>query len=128
MEQCTQQMIIHLPAKKRDELFLQLNNEIQDKKQFLLDKREQLDKQLQTNDFLYVVKEDYKKFYDIILQQKREQYVALLLLNKYIGQIRESGELRKNNHLDAQLEQKKILEELSKIKKSIRELTNRTDV
>jgi hypothetical protein len=128
MEQCTQQMIIHLPAKKRDELFLQLNNEIQDKKQFLLDKREQLDKQLQTNDFLYVVKEDYKKFYDIILQQKREQYVALLLLNKYIGQIRESGELSKNNHLDAQLEQKKILEELSKIKKSIRELTHRTDV
>jgi hypothetical protein len=123
-----EQMIIHLPAKKRDELFLQLNNEIQEKKQFLLDKRKQLDKQLQTNEFLDVVKQDYNKFYEIILQQKREQYVALLLLNKYIGKIRKSGELSKNNHLDAQLEQKKILEELSKMKKSIRELTHRTDV
>ena len=128
MEQCTQQMIIRLPVKKRDELYLQLNHEIQEKKQFLLDKRVQLDKQLQTNEFLDVVKEDYKKFYDIILRQKREQYVALLLLNKYIGKIRKSGELSKNNSLDAELEQKKILEELSKIKKGIRELTHRTDV
>lgn len=119
-----EQTIIQLPIKKSDELFIQLNNQIIEKKMFLLDKRKQLDKQLKTNEFLDIVKEDYKKFYEIILQQKREQYAALLLLNKYIQKIRKSGELSKNNILDAQLEQEKILDELSKIKESIDDLSS----
>lgn len=126
--QYTEQMIIRLPVKKNDELFLQLNNEIIQKKMFLLDKRKQLEQQLKTNEFLDTVKEDYKQFYEIILQQKREQYAALLLLNKYIRKIRKSGELSKHNMLDAKLEQEKILDELSKIKESIHELAEKSNI
>jgi len=128
MEQCTRQMIIQLPIIKRDEVFVKLNNEILEKKRFLLEKREELEKQIKTNEFLESVKEDYRKFYNIILQQKREQYVALILLNKYIGNIRKSGELSKNNMEDAKIEQEKILEELNKIKSTIDGITEEVDI
>lgn len=126
--QNTEQRIIGLPIRKSDELFIQLNHEIIQKKMFLLDKRKQLEKQLKTNEFLHIVKEDYKNFYEIILQQKREQYAALLLLNKYIKKIKKSGELSKHNMLDAKLEQEKILDELSKIKESINQLAERSNI
>lgn len=109
-----------------DERLLHIENVIENKRKMLLDKQHTLQKIINQNQYLDVVKEDYAKYYNYISQQKRDQIKSLELLNTYISDLSSSGELSKHNINDAKFEQQKILKEVTLIKKGLDSLITNT--
>jgi len=105
-------------AKKNDE-FMQIQQLIDAKQKFLIEKQKKLKSITKQNRFLDEVKNDYNKYYQFISKQKEDQIKALNLINDYIKNLTISGELSKQNMNDAKQEQKKILNEIKSIKKTI---------
>ena len=106
----------------RDIYLIHIENEIEIRKKKLLEKQKKMHGISKQNQFLNLVKEDYKKYYDIIIHQKQEQLKALELLKNYIHDLSVSGHLSQNNIKDGLYEQKKILREIKKIKKGLDEI------
>lgn len=106
----------------RDIYLIHIENEIQIRRKKLLEKQKKIHGITKQNQFLELVKQDYKKYYDIIIQQKQEQLKALELLKNYIHDLSVSGNLSQSNIKDGLYEQKKILHEIKKIKKGLDEI------
>ena len=115
-----------IPFKERDQQFFQLQQLIDAKKQFLIDKQKKLRFITKQNRFLEAVKDDYQTYYGYIEQQKRDQINALSLLDEYINDLTLSGKLTKHNIEDAKREQSNILREVSSIKRSLDAAVNDT--
>jgi hypothetical protein len=112
---------------KNDEKLLQIEELIYAKRKMLLDKQQKIQLISKQNLFLDTVKSDYDMYCSYIIQQKREQMEALELLNKYIDDLTISGKLSQHNIEDAKFEQKKILNELNKIKKGLDRIIKNTN-
>jgi chromosome segregation ATPase len=113
--------------KEQDEKFVAIQDLIQAKRGFLLDKQKRLRAIESENQFLDSVKNDYAKYYSYIKEQKNDQIKALELLNEYIKDLSISGKLTKHNLEDAEAEQARILREVKSIKKSLDSLMEGTD-
>ena len=98
---------------EQDKKFMNIQAIIEEKRNMLINKQEKLAKVAKHNQFLDTVKSDYLKYYNYITQQKREQIQAMELLNTYIKDLSETGELTKQNMEDAKTEQEKIMNEFS---------------
>jgi hypothetical protein len=110
-----------------EEQFVKIQALIDAKKQFLIDKQKTLKKVTKTNHFLNVVRDDYNKYYQIIIQQKQDQIKAINMLNEYLDDLASSGELSKNNIEDSKVEQSKLLREIKHIKGGLDSLINDTE-
>lgn len=117
-------IIPYMNIADRDIYLIHIENEIEIKRKMLLEKQKNILRHSKENQLLEIVKQDYMKYHQTILQQKQEQLRALELLNQYIGDLTKSGELSKQNIKDSHYEQKKILNEIKKIKKSVDELVD----
>lgn len=95
---------------------------IEYKRNLLLEKQREYNKISKTNRFLHDIKDDYVKYHKYILNQKKEQILALGILTNYINDLEESGGLTKNNIVDANYEKKRILTEIDSIKSSLDDL------
>jgi len=107
---------------ERDRKFLQLQNAIEAKQALLLNNHRKLKEISKQNGFLENVKNDYSKYNDYIVQQKKDQTQALQLLDVYLKDLVISGKLSKQNIKDSKEEQKKILREIDSIKQSLEEI------
>lgn len=112
---------------QKDEEFLHIQDLIDSKRKMLYDKQKKLKLITNQNHFLDYVKDDYAKYYDYISGQKKEQIIALELLNSYIDNLNVSGELSKHNIEDAKYEQSKILREIKSIKAGLHSIMNNTN-
>lgn len=110
---------IIIPIREQDEKFIQIQELIDAKRNFLINKQKKLTFITKQNKFLEEVKDDYQKYYGYIVQQKRDQIRALEVLDQYIKDLTFSGKLTKNNIEDAKEEQRKILREVNSIKGSL---------
>ena len=110
---------IIIPIREQDDKFMHIQELIDAKKKFLINKQKKLKFITKQNKFLDAVKSDYQKYYGYIIQQKREQITALEVLDQYINDLTLSGKLTKHNIEDAKEEQSKILSELNSIKGSL---------
>ena len=115
------------PLVKKDLEFTQIQNLIDVKKRFLIEKQKKLRFITRQNSFLEEVKNDYNKYYEYITKQKEDQITALKLINNYIRDLTISGQLSKQNINDAKEEQKKILREMKSIKTGLDSIMNDTD-
>ena len=104
---------------ERDIYFIHIQNEIDIRKKMLLEKQKKLNEICKQNHFLEIVKDDYMKYSNVIIQQKQEQLRALELLKDYLHQLSVSGNLSKQNIQDSMYEQKKLLREIKKIRKNL---------
>jgi cell division septum initiation protein DivIVA len=111
---------------ENDKKFMQIQELIQAKRNMLLKKQKNLEKITQQNAFLDDVKNDYLKYYNYINQQKQQQIQAFEILNTYIKDLTETGNLTKYNIEDATYEQEKILREVNSIKKNINSIIENT--
>jgi uncharacterized membrane-anchored protein YhcB (DUF1043 family) len=107
---------VNRPLVQSDEIFMQIQELIDTKRQFLIDKQKKLKHITKQNEFLDNVKQDYVNYYNYISQQKQDQIKALELLNGYIDDLTASGKLSEYNIEDAKFEQNKILREVKSIK------------
>ena len=78
------------------------------------------------NHFLEIIKDDYSKYNNYILQQKNDQIKSLEILDKYIKELTISGQLTKRNLQDAQEEQNNIMGEIKSIKDNLDFIINDT--
>ena len=101
---------------KRDEQFMQIQDLIESKSKMILEKEKKLRFISKQNHFLDEVRKDYEKHYNYIREQKKNQIIALQLLNNYINDLTTSAKLTENNIADAKEEQKKIMREIKSIK------------
>ena len=113
--------------RENDDRFNQIQELIDAKRNMLINKQKKLCVISKQNKFLDVVKNDYKKFYEYISQQKKDQIRALEILDEYIKDLTLSGQLTKYNIEDAKEEQSKILKEVYLIKQSLDSLINKTE-
>jgi hypothetical protein len=121
---CGVEMVIEIekPLFKKDQQFLYMQQLIEQKRNMLLERQRKLRKAAKQNEFLQIVKNDYAKYYNYIAEQKREQIQALEILNKYIDDLNSTNKLSKYNIEDAKVEQKKIMDEITSIKKGLDEI------
>ena len=110
---------------ERDQYVMIIENEIQKRRELLLEKRNYLKKVRNQNEFLEEVISDYGKYYGYIVEQKQEQMRALDMLNKYINGLIEKENMTSENLKDAKQEQKKIIYEIKKIKKALDSFTEK---
>ena len=118
---------IVIPIREIDNKFMKIQELIDAKRKFLIDKQKKLRFISKQNQFLETVRGDYSKYYDYISQQKKDQINALQLLDEYIKDLTLSGKLTKHNIEDAKEEQSKILREVKSIKESLDEIVNNTE-
>jgi len=118
---------IKVPLKKKDEEFIHLQELIEKKRNSLMIKQQNLQVISKQNHFLEEVQKDYAKYYNFIVQQKRDQIKALELLNNYISDLTKSNNLTKHNIEDATEEQKKIMQEIKSIQNGLDSLISGFD-
>jgi len=104
---------------ERDIYIMHIENQVNLKKKLLFEKSQSLGKNVKFNNILQHIRNDYQKYYDYIIQQKKEQMQALNILNNYIQELSSNGNLSENNIIDAKFEQKKILNEIKAIKNNM---------
>ena len=115
------------PLEKKDNEFMQIQQLIDVKKKFLVEKQKKLRFITKQNCFLEEVKSDYSKYYQYVSKQKEDQIKALELINEYIQNLTISGQLSNQNIKDAKEEQRKILMEMKSIKSSLDSIINDTN-
>jgi hypothetical protein len=120
-------MISEMNLAERDVYLIHIENEIEIRRKRLVEKQKKIHDISKQNHFLELVKQDYKKYHNIIIQQKQDQLKALELLKHYIHDLSVSGNLSNQNIKDSLYEQKKLLYEIKKIKKSLDELIKFND-
>ena len=118
---------IIIPIREQDEKFIQIQELIEAKRNFLINKQKKLTFITKQNKFLEEVKNDYQKYHGYIQQQKQDQIRALSVLDEYIKDLTVSGKLTKHNIEDAKAEQAKILREVNQIKGSLDSIIDNTE-
>jgi len=119
--------IIKLTLAERDKCLMNLESQIEAKKNNLIEKQKIINKNIKFNQLLEHIRNDYLKYYDYIIQQKREQIQAMNILNNYIRELKISGNLSVNNIKDANYEEKKILNEIKQIEHNMNHLVKQLE-
>ena len=112
-----------LTLANRDLHLLQIQQEIKNKKILLVKKKKDLEKKKKLNQYLNCVKEDYSKYYNYILNEKKEQHNARMLLKEYINDLITTEKLVDQQLRTAKHDQKDIIYEIDKVKSELDELT-----
>lgn len=113
---------MNLPLAKRDLHLTQIEAEIRNRKNLLVKKKKELEKKNKLNRYLSDVKEDYSKYYEYIIHEKRQQYNALHLLKEYMTDLMSTDHLVDEQLRTAKHDQKDILREIDKVKAELDEL------
>ena len=119
--------IERIPLVEKDNQFIQIQQLIDAKRDLLYKKQKNLKSIQKQNQFLAVIRDDYQKYNNYITQQKNDQIRALQIINKYINDLTESGELSKYNIEDAKVEQNKIMQEVNNIRSGLDDIMNDTE-
>lgn len=108
----------------RDLKLLQLDEEIRLKKALIFKKRLELEEKKGLNQYLEVVNDDYKKYYETEIDKKKNELKAMTVLNNYISYLEDANHLIDNQLRTSKHDKKEILHEINKIKKDLDNLTN----
>ena len=111
--------IFELPLSERDKYLTQVENQMQAKKDLINEKRVTLNENIKQNHFLENVREDYNKYYNYIIQQKKDQVKAMQILDDYVKDIIISNKLTENDLQNAKREQQQILDQLDVLKREL---------
>jgi hypothetical protein len=107
---------------ERDNYLNQIENQIQAKRNLLLEKRRTLENSIAQNKFLEGVRNDYQKYHNYIVKQNQDQMRAMDILNQYLGDIVVSGKLTEKDIHNTKREQNNILREMDQIKRNLDEI------
>jgi len=108
--------ITKLSLAQRDKILKKIEDEILFRKTLILEKNRKIDKKKKVNHFLEDVKGDYEKYYNYILNEKKQQYNSMMLIKNYLDDL-----IKKEKNANLQLQnirqdQHYILNEMDKIK------------
>jgi hypothetical protein len=111
--------------KEKDNKIEHLTKEIDARRNMLLSKQSALKMASQQNQFLTMVRDDYAKYYDIIVQQKHDQLEALKSIDIYVKDLKHSDEMSDKQIDEIAKDQMRIIKEMREIRGSINSLTHK---
>jgi hypothetical protein len=109
---------------ERDLKLMQLKEEIKRKKEFLLEKRLELEEKKELNQYLEIVKKDYSDFYEEEVNKKKKELHAMTILKDYIHFLEDEKHLVNNQVIISKHDKKEILNEINKIKHELEKISN----
>ena len=89
----------------------------------LLEKQKTLQQTAKENEYLEMVRNDYRKYYNHIVKQKEDQINAMNYLKQYIDEIMVDGKLTDTDLENAKMEQDELIQEMGNIKSKLDEIT-----
>jgi hypothetical protein len=107
---------------KRDQYLLKIEDEIQLRRKFLLEKQKKLEKLSRQNHFLETIKDDYENYHNYIVEQKEGQIRAMNSIKQYVEDLIVSGKLTDQDIRQAKDDQREITNEVKKIREKINEI------
>ena len=110
---------------KRDACIVNMERLIEEKKNFILEKRERIQEEEKKNEFLRGINDDYQRYYHYTVNEKQNQVRLMENLTEYIEKIMREGDLTEEDLKRAEWEQQKIMMEITNIKDQLDELTNK---
>ena len=108
---------------QRDLYLVRIENEMENKKKFLLEKYNLLGEMEEENEYLKLIRNDFRHYYDYVKKEKEDQIHAMIMLRKYIDQLIVDGKLTDEDLENARGEQEKILNEIDVIKEGLDKIT-----
>jgi hypothetical protein len=111
-----------LTLAERDLYLVHIETQMEDKRRMLLEKQKTLKQIARENEYLEMVRNDYKKYYNHIVKQKEDQIRAMNYLNQYIDEIIVNGKLTDIDLENAKLEQDELIQEMADIKGGLDEI------
>ncbi len=111
-----------LTLAERDLYLVHIETQMEDKRRMLLEKQRTLKQIARENEYLEMVRNDYKKYYNHIVKQKEDQIRAMNYLNQYIDEIIVNGKLTDIDLENAKLEQDELIQEMAQIKGGLDEI------
>ena len=111
-----------LTLAERDLYLVHIDTIMDQKRRMLLEKQKALQQTAKENEYLEMVRNDYKKYYDYIAKQKEDQIRAMNYLNEYIKEIMVKGKLTDADLENAKMEQDELIQEMEQIKRTLDEI------
>jgi chromosome segregation ATPase len=108
---------------QRDLYLIQIQEEIKNKRNYILEKNKELEKKQKINEFLSIVKNDYQQYYNHIIQEKQKQYEAMSILNDYLDDLITTKKVLDEELIKAKRDQKQVLREMDNIRTELDEIT-----
>lgn len=111
-----------LTLAERELYLVHIDTIMDEKRRMLLEKQKVLQETAKENEYLEIVRNDYKKYYDYIAKQKEDQIRAMNYLNEYIKEIMVKGKLTDADLENAKMEQDELIQEMEQIKRTLDEI------
>jgi len=112
-----------LTLAERDLYLVHIDTLMDEKRKMLLEKQKTLQQTAKENEYLEMVRNDYRKYYNHIVKQKEDQINAMNYLKQYIDEIMVDGKLTDVDLENAKMEQDELIQEMSDIKSKMDEIT-----
>ena len=113
-----------LTLAERDLYLVHIDTLMDEKRKMLLEKQKTLQQTAKENEYLEMVRNDYRKYYNHIVKQKEDQINAMNYLKQYIDEIMVDGKLTDTDLENAKMEQDELIQEMSDIKSKMDEITH----
>jgi hypothetical protein len=107
---------------ERDLYLVHIDTLMDEKRKMLLEKQKTLQQTAKENEYLEMVRNDYRKYYNHIVKQKEDQINAMNYLNQYIDEIIVNGKLTDVDLENAKMEQDELIQEMNNIKGRLDEI------
>jgi hypothetical protein len=114
--------LFNVDLAKRDQYLLKIEDEIQLRRKFLMEKQNKLEKLSRQNHFLQTIKEDYENYHNYIVEQKEGQIRAMNSIKQYVEDLIVSGKLTDQDIRQAKDDQREITNEVKKIREKINDI------
>jgi len=106
----------------RDRKISALQNQINDRKNLLVENNKKLQEFVDENEYLKEVVNDYNKYFEYIKEKKEQQVKAFDLIYKYLERLIKSNEYTEEEMINAIREQREILEQINTIKQELNDI------
>jgi len=107
---------MELTLAQRDKLLQKIDNEINARRNLIIEKTKKIDKKKKVNHFLEEVKDDYKNYYNYILEEKKQQYNSMMIIKNYLDDLIKTEKMANDQLTNVKNDQSYILHEMDKIK------------
>lgn len=111
-----------LTLAERDLYLVHIDTLMDEKRKMLLEKQKTLQQTAKENEYLEMVRNDYRKYYNHIVKQKEDQINAMNYLKQYINEIMVNGNLTDVDLENAKMEQDELIQEMDHIKGKLDEI------
>jgi hypothetical protein len=112
-----------LTLAERDLYLVHIDTLMDEKRKMLLEKQKTLQQTAKENEYLEMVRNDYRKYYNHIVKQKEDQINAMNYLKQYINEIMVNGKLTDTDLENAKMKQDELIQEMADIKSKMDEIT-----